>query len=228
MVEALIEDPSLKDKIYVFKDRSDAGRMLALRLEPYRGADAIILAIPSGGVPVAAEVAASLGAPMDLVITRKLQIPYNREAGFGALGPEGEVVLNEVLLQHLRLTDAEITAEVTGALDLIKKRNNLFRKGRPFPAVAGKTVIVVDDGLASGYTMLAAVRFIKKQRPARIVGAVPTGLDRTLRLLLEEVDEVVCLNVRSGPSFAVAEAYRTWYDLSDDEVLSLVKRSNIQ
>lgn len=224
MVEPLIEDPSLKDKIYVFKDRYDAGRMLALRLEHYRGADALILAIPSGGVPVAAEISAALGLPLDLIITRKLQIPFNREAGFGAVSPDGEIVLNEVLLQHLRLTDAEVDAEIKRALDLIKKREGLFRKGRPLPDVGGKIAIIVDDGLASGYTMLAAVRFIKKQAPRKIVVAVPTGLERTLRHALEEVDEVVCLNVRSGSAFAVAEAYRTWYDLSDDEVLSLVKR----
>lgn len=220
----MIENPSLRDKIYVFDDRYEAGRRLAGMLSGYKGTDSTVLAIPSGGVPVASEAAAALGLPMDLIITRKLQIPHNPEAGFGAIEPDGEVILNEMLLDQLRLEKDEIETEIGRAMEKARRQNQIFRKGRPFPSLAGRIAIAVDDGLASGYTMLAAIKFLRKVAPEKIVVAVPTGLERTIRFILPEVDELVCLNVRSGFSFAVAEAYRTWYDLKEEEVLSLVKK----
>lgn len=220
----VIENTSLRDSIYVFKDRYDAGRMLADTLRAYKDTDALLLAIPSGGVPVASAIASVLNLPMELIITRKLQIPYNPEAGFGAVSPDGEVVLNERLLAQLRLTEEEINAEISKTLEVLKKRSQAFRKGRPLPEIENKVVIVVDDGLASGYTMLAAIRYLKKTKPRKIVVAVPTGLQRTIDFISREVDELVCLNVRTGYSFAVAEAYRTWYDLTDEDVLLLVRK----
>ncbi len=220
----LIENSSLRDKIYVFEDRYDAGKKLAEMLAGYKGTDSIVLAIPSGGVPVASEVALALDLPMDLIITRKLQIPHNPEAGFGAVEPDGEVILNEILLNQLRLKEDEIEAEIGKTMERARRQDRIFRKGRPFPSLENKIAIVVDDGLASGYTMLAAVRFLKKVSPGKIIVAVPTGLERTIKFILPEADELVCLNVRSGFSFAVAEAYRTWYDLKEEEILSLVRR----
>ncbi|HEX8947993.1 MAG TPA: phosphoribosyltransferase family protein [Dissulfurispiraceae bacterium] len=214
----------MRDRIYVFADRYDAGRMLAGMLDSYRDTDSLVLAIPMGGVPVASEVAQALRLPMDLIITRKLQIPHNPEAGFGAIGPDGEIVLNTLLLEQLRLSDDEIRREIEKTGDVSRRQNHVFRKGRPFPSLQDKTVIVIDDGLASGYTMLAAVKFLKRASPLGIVVGVPTGFERTIGVILPEVDDLVCLNVRSGPSFAVAEAYRSWYDLTEEDVLALVKR----
>jgi predicted phosphoribosyltransferase len=222
----LIEDAKLRDKEYVFEDRIEAGRLLAKWLRNYKGSDGIALGIPSGGVPVAAEAAKALKFPVDLLIVRKIQIPYNPEAGFGAMGPEEEVILNKELLTGLSLTEEEIKIQIEKARDIIKKRNQLFREGRPFPSLKDKIVIIVDDGLASGYTMLAAIRFIKKKSPKKIIVAVPTASKRTADLVLPETDELVCLNVRSGFPFAVADAYENWYDLTDEEVISIIKRLN--
>lgn len=221
----LVKDNSLRDRIHVFEDRRDAGKLLAERLVPYKGTDSIILAIPSGGVPVATEIASVLNLHMDLIIVRKIQLPYNPEAGFGAMEPDGKIILNEGLLDQLKLTEDEITAQRKKTMEIIKKRNKIFRGEKLFPSLKNKIVIIVDDGLASGYTMLAAIRFIKRMMPQRIVVAIPTGSKRTVEFILPEVDELVCLNVRSGFSFAVADAYRNWYDLTDDEVLSLLRVS---
>lgn len=220
----LKERNSFKDKIYVFEDRNEAGRFLAEDLFTYKDSRSIVMGIPSGGVPVALEIANALNLPMDLIIVRKIQIPYNPEAGFGAMGPEGEIILNERLLNQLRLTENEIKAQIEKTEDIIKRRNQLFRKGRPYPSLKEKNVIIVDDGLASGYTMLAAVKFIKRKMPYKIIVAVPTGSVRTVYFILPEVDELVCLNVRRGFHFAVADAYKNWYDLTDEEVISIIER----
>lgn len=218
----LTEEISLRDRLYVFEDRKEAGLLLSEKLIRYKGSDGIVLGIPSGGVPVASEIANALNLPMDLIMVRKIQIPYNPEAGFGAMGPDGEIILNERLLNQLRLSEDEIKEQTKKTMDVINKRNQIFRGERPFPSLKDKIVIVVDDGLASGYTMLAAVKFIKKRKPQRIIVAVPTALDRTVNFIFHEVDELVCLNVRGGFIFAVADAYRNWYDLTDGEVLDLI------
>jgi len=220
----LIEDTSLRDRVHVFSDRKEAGRLLARKLTPYKESDSMIFGIPSGGVPVASEIAKALSLPLDLIIVRKIQIPYNPEAGFGAVGPDGRVIFNEILLNRLNLTDDEIREQVKNTMDMIQRRNHLFRGDRPYPQLKGKTVILVDDGLASGYTMLSAVRFIKSHGPEKIVVAVPTASKRTIDYILPETDELLCLNVRTGFSFAVADAYTNWYDLTDKEVLDILKK----
>lgn len=218
----LIEDATLRNISDVFEDRSHAGKLLAAELLRYRGTDSIVLAIPSGGVPVALEIAETVELPLDLIIVRKLQNPYDPESGFGAASPNGLVIVNNGLVRQLGLSQADIERQVKKTMETIRRRNHLFRTGQPFPDVENKTVILVDDGLASGYTMLAAVRFVKKAKPARTVVAVPTGAKRTVDMVLPEVDELVCLNVRSGATFAVADAYGNWYDLDDEEVSSLL------
>jgi predicted phosphoribosyltransferase len=222
-MQKFIEDNSLRDRLYIFKNRQEAGMLLAQKLSGYKGTDGIILGIPSGGVPVAAEVAKDIVLPLDLIIVRKVQIPYNPEAGFGAAGPDGKVVLNQEILNSLDLTKEEIDQQIQITMDKIRRRDKLFRKGLPFPSVKDKVVIIVDDGLASGYTMLSAIDFVKIHKPQKIVVAVPTALDRTVDRILPHADELVCLNVRSGWSFAVADAYENWYDLEDDEVISILK-----
>lgn len=211
----------------VFKDRKEAGRLLAQKLLKYKDMDGIVFGIPSGGVPVAAEIAKVLGLSLDLIIVRKIQLPDNTEAGFGAVGPDGEVSLNMNLISQLRLTEEEVKKQIQITVDTIKRRNELFREGRPFPFLKDKVVIIVDDGLASGYTMLSAVDFIKRHTPEKVVVAVPTAPKGTVDLILPQVDEIVCLNVRSGFTFAVADAYEKWYDLGDEEVISILRSFHI-
>jgi predicted phosphoribosyltransferase len=219
----LMQEVSMRDKLHVFEDRNEAGRLLAEKLTRYKDSDAIIFGIPSGGVPIASEIASALDLPMDLMIVRKIQIPYNPEAGFGAVGPEGEIILNERLLSRLSLTEKEMNEQIKRTMDVIKKRDQLFRQEKPFPILKGKNIIIVDDGLASGYTMLAAIKIIKKKKPRKIIVGVPTGSGKTVDFVLSFVDELVCLNIRNKFSFAVADAYRNWYDLTDEEVVRIIK-----
>ena len=220
----LIEDMSLMDRLYVFKDRREAGRRLAERLMRYKGSNTLVMAIPAGGVPVAAEIAKALQLPAELLIVRKIQLPDNPEAGFGAVGPDGKMILNEPWVAQLNLAEYEIIAQKKKTIDSIRKREQIFRKGRPYPDLKGQTVILVDDGLASGYTMLAAIDFTQTLEPSKIIAAVPTASNKTVDFILPEVDELVCLNVRKGFYFAVADAYENWYDLEDEEVLFIIGR----
>jgi putative phosphoribosyl transferase len=219
----LIEDPDLRDRIHVFLDRAVAGQQLASLLAAYQGREVHLFAIPAGGVPVAAEIARRLEIPLDLVIVRKIQLPWTTEAGFGALGPGGEAIFNQELLKRMSLTPEEIDIQVQGAAAVMRRREEQLRGGRPYPGLAGRTAIIVDDGLASGYTMRAAVIFLRAQGAGRIAAAVPTGSERTVRELLPLVDELYCLNVRSAWSFAVADAYENWYDLTEEEVLGILE-----
>ncbi len=218
----LLEDNNLRNRSYVFKDRRSAGKLLAQKLLPSFFPDALVFAVPAGGVPVALVIAQKLRLPLDLMIVRKIQIPANPEAGFGAVGPDGEVIFNQDLLKRLRLTAEEIDEEVEKTKKTVEARNRIFREGRLFPEVAGKTTILVDDGLASGFTMTEAVRFLRRRGAKKIIVAAPTAPESTLNQLLPMVEEVYCLNVRSSFPFAVAEAYQNWYDLTDEEVISLL------
>lgn len=219
----LIEETALKGKHHVFESREEAGELLGEKLMKYKDTPSLVLAIPSGGVPVGLAIARIAALPFDVIVVRKLQIPFEREAGFGALGPDGEVVLNDALLEGIRLTEEDIDNEIKKTEAVIKKRIRVFRTDRPLPQPKDKNVIIVDDGLASGYTMRAAVRHVKKDKPKKIIIAVPTASAGTAQSLVKEVDELVCLNIRRGLSFAVADAYTNWYDLEDSEVLSLLE-----
>lgn len=218
----LIEEQRFHNCVAIFSDRAAAGRLLAEKLEPYNTPSAIVLAIPSGGVPVGKEIAGHLHCDFDLLIVRKAQIPWNTEAGFGAVNMDGDIIINEPLVQTLRLTKDEIADQLQITKDTLRKRTKLFRREKGFPDLAGRTVILVDDGLASGYTMLIAIRYVKKRQPAKIIVAVPTGMSDTVASILQESDAVVCLNIRDTYPFAVASAYENWYDLTDAEVLKLM------
>jgi putative phosphoribosyl transferase len=219
----LVEDPKLRDRIHVFSDRASAGQQLASLLLDYQGREVRLFAIPAGGVPVAAEIARRLAVSLDLVIVRKIQLPWTTEAGFGALGPGGEAIFNEELLRRMPLTREEIEAQVQKTAAVMRQREARLRGGQPYPRLHGLPALIVDDGLASGFTMQAAVKFLRAQGAGPIVVAVPTGSERTVRELLPLVDELYCLNIRSGWSFAVADAYENWYDLTEEEVLGILK-----
>jgi len=226
MTAKIIEDPAYRERMFVFRDRLHAGRLLSEKLRGYADkGKVILLALPAGGVPVGYAVAKKLGIPMDVMVIRKIQIPWNTEAGFGALTWDGETVLNESLVEQLGLTREEIEELISKTGRIIQERLSKFRGDKPMPDLKDKVVILVDDGLASGFTMLAAARFAKKGMPEKIIVAVPTGSTGAIKLLAPEVDEIVCLNIRSGTAFAVADAYKNWYDLTDEEVIRILERA---
>ena len=224
MTAKIIENQDYRNRIAVFKDRFEAGKLLSYKLQEYSGKEnVIVLAVPAGGVPVGHMVASNLGAPMDVVIVRKIQIPWSPEAGFGAVTWDGKIVLNEDLVEQLGLTGEEMEKAILKTKSNILQRIRKFRGNKSMPDFSSKIVILVDDGLASGFTILAAAMSIKEDAPEKIVVAVPTASLGAVELLAAEVDEIVCLNIRSGPSFAVAEAYVNWYDLADEEVLKILQ-----
>jgi len=218
----LVESPGLRDRTRVFFDREDAGRLLAEMLLPWQEERPHLFAIPAGGVPVAMPIASRLQIPLQLVIVRKIQLPWTTEAGFGALDPEGRALFNEDLVTHMGLATEVIAAQVAKTLASLKQREESLRGSRPYPNLKGRPAFVVDDGLASGYTMRAAVRFLQDQGAGRAIIAVPTGSLNTVEGMLPLVAALVCPNVRGGYSFAVASAYENWYDLSEGEVLDLL------
>jgi predicted phosphoribosyltransferase len=224
MVE-LIENRQLRNRKYVFRDRSHAGEMLALQLKPYMEflLDPIVLAIPSGGVPVGAAISKMLGIPMDLIIVRKLPIPHAPEAGFGSISWDGKVMINERLIYQLHLSEEEISSVIQKVGHELDRRMERFRGKKPFPELKARSVLIVDDGLASGYTMLSAVTSIRRYSPAGIVVAVPTASSGAVKLVSPEVDKVFCLNLRTTAVFAVADAYQEWHDLTEKEVLEIIR-----
>ena len=223
MSAEIIEKPAWRNREGIYADRAEAGKILSSHVKPYAGKDALVLAVPSGGVPVGLEIAKRLGIPFDLVIIRKIPIPGNTEAGFGAVSIEGDMILDDRLVSELGLTKQKIEILAGEVKKDLAARNRIFRSDRPFPAIAGKTLILVDDGLASGFTMTAAARLARRRNPARIIVAVPTAPLRTIEKIAQLADIIICPNIRESLYFAVASAYREWHDLSRSEVLALLK-----
>jgi len=216
----ITDNPTLRERRFVFEDRHDAGRQLGALLQTIPAIrDPLVLAIPAGGVPVGREVAAALGAPLSLAVVRKIRIPGTTESGFGAVTWDGQVLINEPLREALGLSPKDVDEAVAQTRENVSTRVARFTGGRPVPAMEGKTVILTDDGLASGFTMLAAVQTIRRRDPVCVVVAVPTASASSAGLVSRYADLLVCLNIRSGRTFAVADAYQKWYDLDDREVL---------
>ncbi len=208
----------------IFENRHDAGRQLAAELSEYNGKSVVVLAIPNGGVPVAVEVAGALKADLDLVICRKIPLPLTPEAGFGACADDGTIILNEEIAKRVGLSRQQIEYEATKVRAEIKRRCLLYEGDRPLVTVTGKTVIIIDDGLASGITMRAAVESVRHRRPREIVAAVPCASALAVKQVEKVADKVVTCTTGFMPRFAVADFYRYWYDLTDDEVIRYLKQ----
>jgi putative phosphoribosyl transferase len=205
-----------------FRDRADAGRLLAERLSHYAGRDdVLVLGLPRGGVPVAAEVARALGASFDVFLVRKLGLPGQEELAMGAIASGGARVLNEELVETLGIPEALIDAVAAREEEELRRRERLYRGERPPPEVEGKAVILVDDGLATGSSMRAAVAALRRLRPARIVVAVPTAPVSTCEDLRPEVDELVCARTPQ-PFYAVGIWYENFNQTTDEEVRRLL------
>jgi putative phosphoribosyl transferase len=207
----------------LFENRYDAGRQLAEKLSEYRGQPVVVLAIPNGGLPVALQVALALGVDLDVVISRKLPIPLRPEGGFGAIADDGAAILNEAVVKEVGLTPEQINYEVNKVRVDIRQRSLLYRGNRPLTVVSGKTVIIIDDGLASGYTMMAAVESVRRRRPREIVVAVPAASAVAVKQLEKVADRVVTGITGFMPNFYVSDFYRYWHVLSDDEGFGCLK-----
>jgi putative phosphoribosyl transferase len=208
-----------------FRDRAEAGRALARVLSHYAGRDdVIVLALPRGGVPVAAEVAKELGAPLDVFVVRKLGVPGHEELAMGAIASGGVLVLDDGVLRWLGISEEQVQRALTRELDELGRREAAYRNGRPLPDLKGKTVILVDDGLATGASMQAAARAVRRHQPARIVIAVPVASRATCDQFRNDVDEVVCA-VTPEPFYSVGNWYEDFSQTSDEEVRELLERA---
>lgn len=205
-----------------FKDRSEAGQLLANKLKAYAGrADILVLALPRGGVPVAYEVAKSLGAPLDVFLVRKLGVPGHEELAMGAIASDGIRVVNREIVDQLGISPDVLQLVARSEQEELTRRERLYRGTKPPVRVEGRTVILVDDGLATGSSMRAAVAALRQKNPAKTVIAVPVGALDTCEELGEEVDDVVC--VSSPVHFdAVGRWYRNFAQTSDEEVRRLL------
>jgi predicted phosphoribosyltransferase len=208
-----------------FRDRREAGRLLAAKLAAYANRpDVIVLALPRGGVPVAYEVAQALSAPLDVFLVRKLGVPGYEELAMGAIASGGVRVLNDQLVGGLRIPDYIVDEVARWEQQELARRERLYRGDRPPPDVRGRTVILVDDGLATGATMLAAVKALRQMQPARIVVAVPTASPETCEQLRAEVDDIICA-ITPEPFHAVGLWYEDFSQTTDEEVRDLLARS---
>ena len=209
----------------LFRDRTDAGRQLAAKLAAYADrSDVLVLALPRGGVPVAFEVARELHAPLDVFLVRKLGVPGHEELAMGAIASGGVRVLNEDVVRMLRISDDVIDAVGAEERQELERRERTYRGNRPAPDVRGRTVILVDDGLATGSTMRAAIAALRQQRPARIVVAVPVGAPETCAEFQDEADEAICARTPE-PFYAVGLWYGDFSQTTDEEVHDLLERA---
>jgi len=208
----------------MFTDRKAAGRELAAALMRFKLESPVVLAIPRGGVPVGFEVALALQAPLDIIVARKLGAPGQHELGLGAIvdGDHPQSVLNEDIIRELGVSTQYLQKEIETELKEIRRRQAAYRKGRPAVEVAGRTVIVVDDGIATGGSIRAALRGVKRTAPKKVVLAVPVAPSDTIESLRAEADEIVCLDT---PAYfmAIGEFYEDFSQTSDDEVIELLE-----
>ena len=219
----MVELPELRNKIRVFGNRTQAGEVLAGMLQAYRRTETIVMAIPSGGLPVAVVIAKNLDLPLEVAVVSKITLPWNTEAGYGAVAFDGTMRLNQDLLLHLNLTERQIEEGKDKTFRKVLRRVKSFREDRPFPDVSQKTVILVDDGLASGFTLLVAVEALRKAGARSLVVAVPTGSWNSVLRVSGQVEALYCANIRQGGQFAVADAYKNWFDVEEEEALNIYR-----
>ncbi len=204
-----------------FADRTEAGRILAERLEHLRGQDVVVLGIPRGGVPVAAEIARALNAPLDVVVPRKVGAPRNPELAIGAVAP-GVRVFDERLVRMLRVPESYLESESAAQEREVLRRTEAYRRGRPPLELRDKVGVIVDDGVATGSTVVAAARWVRSQAPARTVIAIPVGPPEARLRLAPEADEAVFV-ATPEPFYAVGQWYERFDQLTDDEVIGILE-----
>ena len=219
----------------IFENRHDAGRQLVAKLSKYRAQSVVVLAIPNGGVPVALEVANAIKVELDIIVCRKIPMLLNPEGSLGAATDDGTVILNEEAVKRIGLSRQQLEQDISRIRADIKQRSLLYKGDRPIVRVGGRTVIIIDDGLASGFTMMAAVESVRHRQPKEIVVAVPVASAIAVKRLEKVTDKVVTCTTSFAPKFYISDFYRYWYDLSDKDVVRYLKewraqkfRSNIE
>ncbi|MBI3934056.1 MAG: phosphoribosyltransferase [Acidobacteria bacterium] len=206
-----------------FQDRTEAGRLLAGKLKAYANRpDVVVLALPRGGVPVGYEVAMALHAPLDVFVVRKLGVPGQEELAMGAIASGGVRVLNRPIVEALEITESQIESVAAAEQQVLERRESLYRGGRAAPVIRGKTVILVDDGIATGSTMRAAIAALRKQQSAHLIVAVPVAPLSTVRELQAEGDEVVCARAIE-PFGAIGAWYEDFRQVPDEQVSELLE-----
>ncbi len=209
----------------VFRNRREAGQVLASLLAGYRGRPGVVvLGLPRGGVPVAYEIATALHAPLDVMVVRKLGVPGHEELAMGAIASGGVQVINEEVVRHLGLTPGIMASVAAIEQQELARREQAYRGKRPPVTIEGRTVILVDDGLATGSTMRAAVAALRRRHPTRVVVAIPTAAPEPCEELKQEVDEIVCA-MTPTPFYGVGEWYEEFDQTSDEEVRDLLERA---
>ena len=208
----------------VFSDRREAGQMLARALSTYRGDDVVVIGMPRGGLPVAREVADALGAPLDIVVVRKLGAPGQPELGIGAVvdGDHPRAIFNQQIIAELGVSEGYVHEEIERQLKEIKRREAAYREGRAAFPMVGKTVILIDDGIATGSSVRAALRGLRRAQPKLLVLAVPVAPAETIEALQGDADEIICLETPPG-FYAVGQFYRDFHQVSDDEVTAMLR-----
>jgi len=208
----------------LFTDRADAGRHLARRLRSLRGTDVVVAALPRGGLPVAFEVAEELRAPLDVIVVRKLGVPYQPELGFGAIGEDGTRIIDDHVVRLTGLTGPQIAAVAARERARAARRVERLRGGRPQVPLAGRTVIVIDDGIATGSTARAACQVARARGAGRVILAVPVGPASGVASLCRDADEVICLHTPEG-FYAIGDWYTDFSQVTDEEVTALLDRA---
>lgn len=209
-----------------FHDRHDAGRRLAQTLSRFGGrSDVIVLALPRGGIPVGYEVAQALRAPLEVFVVRKLGVPWHEELAMGAIASGGARVLNDEVIRMHGITEAQLDAVAEQEMIELERRERQYRGSRPFPSLRGKTVILVDDGLATGATMRAAVEALRGEEPAQIIVAVPVAPRETCDAFENVADEIICA-ATPEPFYGVGQWYENFNQTTDDEVNDLLRRAS--
>lgn len=210
----------------IFKDRKSAGKLLAQHLKQYKGkGNVLVLGIPRGGVVVAAEIARALRLPLDILVTRKIGAPMQPELALGAVDPDGEVFWDESLLKELRIKQQELSDKVDEELEEIKRREKVYRQGKDPLDVDGKTTILVDDGIATGATTLAAVNYLKRHQVKKVILAVPVASSEAVDRIVRELGEFGEVLVLETPEYfhAVGQFYQNFEEVSDEEVVQYLK-----
>ena len=213
----ILEIEKLRDRTGLFADRYEAGQVLSGLVGQLDLQHPLVFAIPAGGLPVAVPLAEALNCQLDVAVVSKITLPWNTEAGYGAVAFDGSYLLNEAMIRAVGLDESDVTRGLEETRAKVVRRVAALRKGRPMPDMLAHQVIVVDDGLASGFTMRAAVAALRRAGARELIVAVPTGHEDSVRSLAEKVDIVCCPNIRGGRSFAVASVYQHWSDVSEAE-----------
>lgn len=215
-------------RVPIFDNRYEAGRQLAEKLLEYKGKSVVVMAIPNGGAPVGLWVALMLGADLDLVISRKIPLPLSPEGGFGAVTDDGTILLNKLIVERFGLSEQQINYQVSKVRTDIRQRSQLYSSGKPPSILNDKTVILVDDGMASGYTVMAAIESLRHRHPRAIVVAVPVAPEYAIEQVGKVADRVITCVASAIPRFYISDFYHYWHEPDNNEVVSCLKEWRIR